>query len=269
MNYSEKKTSKFNVKSFVIGAVIGCVVIVLGIGSFYSVDPGYRGVLITLGKVSSHSYPNGVGFKWPFIQRMEVMNVRTIAMSDSSVAYTSDVQTAELSYTLTFNLNQANVPQLYETVGHDYITKKVRPVVVDVLKDVVGRWQAQDLVANRDKARVGIMSELQKRLDKRYFENVTFQITDIEYSDQFETAIENKVIAEQRAQEAVNNTKRIKEEAEQKTISAKAEAEAMEIKASALAKNKGLTEYEAVKKWDGKLPTYMFGESMPFVNIGK
>ena len=90
---------------------------------------------------------------------------------------------------------------------------------------------------------------------------------DLNYSNNFERAIESKVIAEQRAQEAVNNTKRIKEEAEQKLISAKADAEAMEIKSEALAKNKGLTEYEAVQKWNGTLPRYMMGNSIPFLNL--
>ena len=75
------------------------------------------------------------------------------------------------------------------------------------------------------------------------------------------------MIAEQKAQEAVNNTKRIQEEADQKVITAQAEAEAMEIKAQALAKNKGLVEYEAVQKWNGQLPQYMLGESVPFINL--
>ena len=46
-------------------------------------------------------------------------------------------------------------------------------------------------------------------------------------------------------------------------------AEAMEIKSEALPKNKGLTEYEAVQKWDGKLPQYMLGGATPFINLNK
>lgn len=135
------------------------------------------------------------------------------------------------------------------------------------MKDVIGKWQAQDLVSNRDKARLDIVKNLNERLDKRYFQNFTFQFINIDYSDKFEGAIEDKVIAEQKAQEAVNNTRRVTEEANQKVISAKAEAEAMEIKAEALAKNKGLTEYEAVQKWDGHLPQYMMGNSVPMINL--
>ena len=41
----------------------------------------------------------------------------------------------------------------------------------------------------------------------------------------------------------------------------------MKIRATALSQNKALVEYEAVKKWDGKLPEYMLGNSVPFINV--
>ena len=191
----------------------------------------------------------------------------TRKMTAKTSTYTSDVQTAELEYTFTYDLNPNNVHSLYEQKGLDYESKIIVPILSDVMKDVIGKWQAQDLVSNRDKARLDIVKNLNERLDKRYFQNFTFQFINIDYSDKFEGAIEDKVIAEQKAQEAVNNTRRVTEEANQKVISAKAEAEAMEIKAEALAKNKGLTEYEAVQKWDGHLPQYMLGNSIPMINL--
>ena len=59
----------------------------------------------------------------------------------------------------------------------------------------------------------------------------------------------------------------IEEEAKQKLISAEAEAKSMRIRATALTQNKALVEYEAVQKWDGKMPQYMLGGSVPFINI--
>lgn len=268
----EDRENGISVKNIMkwVGIGLGAIFfIVMLISGFYSIDPGHRGVLVTLGKVEQKSYVNGVGFKWPFISSMVEMDVRTKKMSEKTSSYTSDVQTAEMEYTFTYDLNPENVHILYETVGQDYEAKKIVPVLNDVLKDVIGKWQAQDLVSNRDKARMDIVAGLQARLDKRFFQNISFQFINVDYSDNFEKAIENKVIAEQRAQEAVNNTKRIKEEADQKVITAKAEAEAMQIKSEALAKNKGLTEYEAVLKWDGKLPQYMLGNSVPMINLGK
>ena len=269
--YENRESKNWSVEKIMkwVGAGIGGLVVLIAlISSVYSISPGYRGVLITLGKVSQHSYMNGVGFKWPFISSMVEMDVRTRKMTDKTATYTSDIQTADLEYTFTYDLNPENVHMLYEKVGLDYEAKAILPSLNDVLKDVIGKWQAQELVANRDKARVDVVAGLKTRLDSRFFQNITFQFINIDYSDKFEGAIEDKVIAEQKAQEAVNNTKRIKEEAEQKLISAKAEAEAMEIKSEALSKNKGLTEYEAVQKWDGKLPQYMLGNSVPFINLG-
>lgn len=269
--YEDRESKNWSVKKIMkwVGAGIGSLLVLIAlISAVYSISPGYRGVLITLGKVSQYSYINGVGFKWPFVSSMIKMDVRTRKMTDKTSTYTSDIQTADLEYTFTYDLNPENIHILYEKVGLDYEAKAILPSLNDVLKDVIGKWQAQELVANRDKARVDVVAGLQERLDRRFFQNITFQFINIDYSDKFEGAIEDKVIAEQKAQEAVNNTKRIKEEAEQKLISAKAEAEAMEIKSEALSKNKGLTEYEAVQRWDGRLPQYMLGNSVPFVNLG-
>ena len=71
----------------------------------------------------------------------------------------------------------------------------------------------------------------------------------------------------QKALTAENETKTVQEKARQKVISAEAEAKAMQIRAQALEKNPKLTEYEAVQKWDGKLPQYMMGNTVPFINL--
>lgn len=264
---AERKARAAKLRRIVGWSIGGLFALILLISSVYYVSPGYRGVLVTLGKVDQQSYINGIGFKAPFVSKMYKMDVRTKKMTEKTATYTSDVQTAEIEYTFTYDLVPDNVHVLYETVGKDYEGKKLIPVLNDVLKDVIGQWQAQDLVSNRDKARVDVVAGLQERLDRRFFQNITFQFINIDYSDKFEGAIEDKVIAEQKAQEAVNNTKRIQEEADQKVITAQAEAEAMEIKAQALQKNKSLVEYEAVQKWNGQLPQYMMGDAVPFINF--
>lgn len=270
LDYDDVK-STWTPKRIMKWAGLGIVALILlsvVISSIYSIAPGYRGVLVTLGKVSPQSYTNGVGFKVPFISEMVKVDVRTQKMTGKTANYTSDVQTAELTFNFQYDLVAENVHVLYEKVGMDYENKLVIPVLNDVLNEVIGKWQAQELISNLDKARLDINKLLRQRLDKKYFKNSQYYFADTDYSDAFEKAIEDKVIADQKAQEAVNNTKRITEEANQKRIIAEAEANAMRIKAEALSKNKSLVEYEAIKKWDGKLPQYMLGNSTPFINIG-
>ena len=69
------------------------------------------------------------------------------------------------------------------------------------------------------------------------------------------------------ALKAKNKTVQVQEEAKQKVIAAEAEAKSMAIRAKALSQNKSLVQYEAVQKWDGKMPQYMLGNSVPFINV--
>ena len=89
----------------------------------------------------------------------------------------------------------------------------------------------------------------------------------IDFDDQFETAIKEKQVAEQNALKAKNVTVQIEEQAKQTRIKAEAEAEAMRIKATALERNQKLVEYEAVQKWNGELPQYMGSGAVPFLNL--
>ena len=233
------------------------------------VGVGERGVKVTLGKVSPTSYTEGVHFVTPFISHIKNMNVKTQKNYVETSVYTKDIQQAQITYVLNYNLQPENAHKMYREVGMNYSDTVLTPVVEGTIKDVIGKWNAQDLVANIEKATKEILEKLQDHLTPKYINVTDFQMTAITYSGVFEKAIESKVTAEQEALRAKNKTVQIQEEAKQKLISAEAEAKSMSIRANALTKNKALVEYEAVQKWDGKLPEYMMGNSIPFINIAK
>lgn len=233
------------------------------------VGVGERGVKVTMGKVSPQSYSEGVHFVTPFISKIHTMTVKTQKTNPATTVFTKDIQQARLVYVVNYNLQPENVHKMYREVGKDYKNTILIPIVEGTVKNVIGRWNASDLIANRAKATSDILVKLQEQLDDNYINITDFNITDIDYSDSFEKAIEGKVTAEQEALKAKNKTVQIQEEAKQKVISAEAEAKSMAIRANALTQNKALVEYEAVKKWDGKLPEYMMGNSVPFINLKK
>ncbi len=231
------------------------------------VGVGERGVKVTLGQVSPQSYTEGIHLITPFISKIKNMDVKTQKTYIETDLYTKDIQQAKISYVINYNLQPQNAHKMYREVGTNYVDNILMPVVEGTIKDVIGRWNAQDLVANRETATIDILKKLQTQLEPRYINVTGFQITDINYSGGFERAIESKVTAEQEALKAKNRTVQIQEEAKQKIISAEAEAKSMAIRANALSQNKALVEYEAVQKWDGKLPQYMMGNSIPFINM--
>lgn len=255
-------------KLIVIGVVsLVAIIALLMCNPFAMVGVGERGVKVTLGQVSPQSYGEGIHLITPFISHMETMSVKTQKMNPSTTVFTKDIQQARLVYVVNYNLQPNSVHKMYREVGKDYREKILEPITEGTIKNVVGTWNAQDLIANRTKATNDILEQLKEQLSDNYINVTDFQITDIDYSDAFEQAIESKVTAEQEALKAKNVTVKIQEEARQKILTAEAEAKAIQLKAQALANNKQLVELEYAKKWDGKLPQYMMGNSVPFINM--
>ncbi len=253
--------------SLVVIIVIAAVILVFS--GFYSVSSTQRGVLSTFGKINPEVIDAGLHMKIPFMQTINKMSIQTVKLEENAPSYTKDIQTADVRYVLNFDPVPENMAILYRNVGNNYIVKVITPIIEGVLKDVIGGYNAADIVSNREEVRKAVEKELNAQLPSDYVHNIKFQLVNIEYDDAFEQSIVDKQVAEQKALTAKNNTIRIQEEANQKIITAEADAKAMQIKASALTANPKLTQYEAVQKWDGKLPTYMLGNSVPFIDITK
>lgn len=231
------------------------------------VDPGHRGVKVTLGKVSPTPLDEGLHFNVPIIQQIRELDVRTLRWSDTTQAYTKDVQQADVAFTVTYSLEPSYAVEMFRTVGTDWADKLIGQVVFEELKRELGQHEAVALIAARDQAARAIEATVKAKLAERHILVSGLQITNIDYTKQFEDSVEAKVIAQQKAIEEQNRTVQIEQQAKQKVISAQAEAESMRIRANALEANPRLVEWEAVQKWDGKLPQYQLGGATPFINI--
>ena len=123
--------------------VLGCIANPIAI-----VDVGERGVKTTLGKVSPESFSEGVHFVTPFISHIHTMDVKTQKSNIATTVFTKDIQQARLTYVVNYNLQPENVHKMYREVGKDYKDKVVIPIVEGTIKNVIGGWNASDLIAN-------------------------------------------------------------------------------------------------------------------------
>jgi prohibitin 2 len=250
-----------------IAIVLLVVVSVAGCG-IKVVDTGHRGIETRFGKVVSESLPEGIYFFNPLTSALVEMDTRIQRQDGETDTYTRDVQQAAIKYTLNYRLQQDAAQIMYRDIGVEWEQRLIPQVVLGTLKEVVGKWDAVDLIANRDKAGQSAFEAIRSNLAERNVEVSRFEITDIAYTKEFENSVEAKVIAQQRAIEEQNRTKQIEEQARQKVLSAEAEAKSMQIRAQALEQNAKLVEWEAVQKWNGVLPQYMLGNgTMPFINL--
>lgn len=244
--------------------------IFLGGCGFEQVDNGYRGVQFRWGKVdeSRGSMPPDLYFYNPFSEKIQEVDIRTQVYEETLHTYTKDVQQATIIVKVNYRLNPAAVHTLVQHIKpSDVRNTLILPAMQGDLKKIIGRYEAVELVEKRGKATDEIETALRDSLAKNQVVVERIELVNIDYTKEFEKAVEDKVVAVQQAVQAVNNTKRIQEEAKQQVISAQAQAESMRIRANALANNPKLVEYEAVQRWDGKMPQYMLGNSVPFIGL--
>ncbi|MCR4829467.1 MAG: prohibitin family protein [Bacteroidales bacterium] len=259
--------NKPSVVRIVTWTIVVMLLVIVAMSSFYTIRSTERGVLSTFGKISDSAIDAGLHVKIPFIQSVKKVNIQQKKFDGKENSYTRDVQTSEVEYTINYDLVRENVPRLIKNVGEDYHNRIVVPFVRSAMKQSFGNFAATEIVENRDAVRREIEETLRRTLDSNYFRNIQFQLVNIDFDDDFETTIKEKQVAEQNALKAKNVTIQVEELAKQTKIKAEAEAEAMRIKANALERNPKLVSYEAVQKWDGKLPEYMLGNSVPFIDL--
>lgn len=236
---------------------------------FEVVDTGMRGVETRFGAVQGEPLPEGLHFYNPFTSSIIEYSVKQEKWAEKTAIFTKDTQRVDVEFAIVYYADPKYVHTLYKDVGKlDMLTEKIiKPVVLGSIKDAIGSVIADELVMKREIVTKEALREVQENLKEKHVLVSDLQFTNLDFDNAYEKAVEEKVVAIQNAQKAKNDTVRIMEEATQTVKTAQAEAESMRIKSQALAQNKGLVEFELAKKWDGRLPMYMFGSSTPMINM--
>lgn len=253
-----KNKIKFAVSAFLLSVICGCG----------QIDPGEVGFKTSFGEITSRDVLHeGLWFYSPFGGNLVVYDTKNQKLVFKTEQYTKDIQQCKIALSVIYNLKSSSVIEMHQRTGKEYPSTLIEPAVLGSVKDVMGKWEATDIISKREDATKFIKETLSAKMNQYGINIVDVEILDIEFTDVFERAVEAKQVAQENAKTAKNKTVQVEEESKQKVISAEAEAKAMAVRAKALESNKSLVEYEAVMKWDGKLPVYMMGNTVPFMKI--
>lgn len=255
--------------NLVIIAVI--LAVVLAFSAFKKVDAGERGVKLNFGAVQEDILGEGLHFKIPIYQQIKILDVKTVKYEIQAEAASQDVQVINTTVALNYHLDPANVGRLWQEIGRDYESRIIDPAVQESIKAATARFTAQDLIVKRPELRNAIKEELLKKFEGRHLIVDELSIVNLDFSREYNRAIEQKQVAEQDALRAENDLKKVEFEAAQRVAQAKAEAEAIRIQAEAITSQGGkdYVSLKAIEKWSGNLPTQMIpGSTVPFLNLG-
>lgn len=265
----KKNDDNFNhIKKYLICAAVSMTLLMIVFGTFYTVSAGERAVLLTFGKPADIAYTEGLHFKIPLIQQVVKMDIKTQKYETGASAASKDLQVVSTNLAVNYHLEQSSTVEIYKTIGVDFNNKIIQPAVQEVVKASTAQFTAEQLITQRDQVKQLIDTNLGERLSSRGIVLETTSITNFDFSEEFNKAIESKVTAEQNALTAKNKLSQVEYEAKQRITQADAEAKAIEIQANAITVQGGedYVKLQAINKWDGHMPE-VTGGAIPFIDI--
>lgn len=262
-----EEQKKTNLIIWTVGFFIALVIAII-ISPFKIISAGERGVVLRFGAVN-RVMEEGIHWKAPLIESVKVLDVKTQKEQVLSTAASKDLQTVSTEVALNYHLDPTKVGDLWQTIGSDYKARIIDPSIQEAVKASTAKYTAEELITKRQLVKDEIKMVLLERLAKEFVIVDELSITEFDFSESFNAAIELKVTAEQNALAQKNKLEQVKYEAEQRITQAKAEAEAIKIQAEAITQQGGqdYVNLKAVEKWNGTLPTYMMGQTTPFITI--
>lgn len=261
---------KGQLNPFILIGVIGlCLVgLFLVFSTFYVINAGERGVVTTWGNPSDIAQAEGLHMKWPIAQNIIIMDIKTLKYEADASAASKDLQTVTAKIVTNYHLESQSVSTLYKEIGIDYANRVIAPMEQEVTKATISKFTAEELITKREMVRIDIKNTLYDRLLQRGIIVEEVSIVNFDFSPKFNEAIEAKVTAEQNALAAKNKLQQTEYEAQQLVATAKGKAEAMTIEANVLKQNEQILQLRAIEKWNGNMPSYIGGNTMPLVGIG-
>ena len=247
-------------------AILIFVIVIAASTSTYVVDPGYRGVEVTLGKVSPVFKPQGFGYKTPFITTIVPVPIRQQTRAVQAACYSSDLQQVNMDLQVLFRVPEASVVQIYQGYAGDPFDSLIAPRVQEALKEVTALESAEQIVKNREEIKDKALASARIKVGSiLVVDDVVIQ--NIDLSKELETAIEAKMVQEQEAAKAKFTQQKAQIEADTVVIKAKGDAESIRIRGEALKLTPAFIDLQIVEKWDGRAPLYVGGANGGGVNM--
>lgn len=254
-------------KRLIISVGIGLLVIAFIFSAFYIVNAGERAVLVTLGNPSDALISEGIHFKMPMFQSAIIFDIKTQKDEVEASSASKDLQTVNTKIAVNYHLESSSAPRIYREVGRDYVNRILSPAIQESTKASTALYTAEELITKREQVREAIKQLLKEKMAPRGIVIEDVLITNFDFSESFNAAIEAKVTAEQNALAAKNKLEQVKYEAEQAIEAARGRAEALQIEGDALRSNPQITTLRAVEKWNGIMPNVV-GGATPFFDVG-
>jgi len=297
------KANKTGVNRLPNSVALLILALVIGVPTSFvvSIPAQECGVVVTPSGVQDHTYNTGWHFVLP-IYKVETMdktaqvytcanqvkvdrnsedyNSYKAASTQSNTIWTPTVDGIKMGFDISasWRIDPSYAWWIYDNVseldgkenGRFYWLEEnvIKAKLKSALALTTSKFTPIEVYSNkREEIQQLTFEKMKKDIESYHLVLEQIDIREVYYNDEYEAAINQKKLEEQKALTLIEITKQKKELEAQALIDksiaitqAEAEAEALKIKGQSISSNPRIVDLEWINKWDGKLPEYMLGE---------
>jgi len=244
--------NKGNSQPVFIAAIATVVALILA-SSFVIINPGQAGVLSVLGSAQDGVLLEGIHIKPPFVSYVDVYDITVQKFEVPAESSTKDLQDLKARFAINFRLDPMKMVEIRRKQGSlaNIVNKIIAPQTQESFKVAAARRTVEEAITQRAILKEDFDDALAIRLEKYGIDVLDTSVVDLTFSPEFSRAVEEKQIAEQRAQRAVYVAQEAEQEAQAEINRAKGRAESQRLIADTLKAQGGklVLQKEAIEAW--------------------